>query len=514
MLEATLSQLVDRLPKKTINGAVDTAVSSITHDSRTVAQGCLFICLKGASHDGHNYALSAIEGGASALMVNEGGLEAVSVSLPEGFPIIAVPDTRTALPLISCAFYNDPAQKMIMVGVTGTNGKTTSALMIAAILRASGMMVGTIGTLGSEVDGEPLSSDHTTPEADQLQALLAKMLERGAKAVVMEVSSHALSQHRVAGIPFQVGVFTNITPDHLDYHKTMGEYFSAKAQLFTEYPLLFPRSDGTGFTSIINVGQWEGRDLVTLARGDILTFSVDRTAVLKADNVKLSAESCHFDAVYDDGVRKFIQPIKLPVGGAFQVANALGAIGATLRLGISPELIAEGLAKMKPVPGRFQSVPTGNRGFSVIVDYAHTPDGLENLLKSARALNPARIICMFGCGGNRDRTKRPKMGKLAGSLAEITIVTSDNPRHEDADEIIAEVLTGMDPKLDSSIVAEVNVQSDRGKAITLALSLARKNDLVLLAGKGHETYQIIGDTYHHFDDCEEVQKAIKGVASL
>jgi UDP-N-acetylmuramoyl-L-alanyl-D-glutamate--2,6-diaminopimelate ligase len=475
----------------------------------------MFVCLIGKAFDGHRYALEALARGAALLVVNAGGLEAAGVIVPESAAVLEVPDTRAALPLLACAYHDDPSHAMTMIGVTGTNGKTTTVHMVAAILRAAGKKVGVIGTLGAELDGSPLPSEHTTPEADQLQELLAQMRDAGADAVAMEVSSHALAQRRTDGIAFNVGVFTNITQDHLDFHGTMDAYFQAKARLFADYPIRYPRPDKRIFTSIINVSQWEGRDLVTLARGDVLTYATvpGDPAVLCAEEVTLTPNSARFTAVYDSGVQKFNFPVTLPIGGAFQVGNALAAIGATLRLGVAPEVIVQGLAQLPPIPGRFQAVPTSERGYSVIVDYAHTPDGLENLLRSARELQPTRILCVFGCGGNRDRTKRPIMGRLAATLADVAIVTSDNPRHEDPQAIIAEILTGMDPATDPAICAAIHVEPDRRAAINLAIAQAQPGDIVLIAGKGHEDYQILGDVKHHFDDREVAREALSGNAA-
>ncbi len=513
----SLAQLFSRLPKAHSN--VDTfalevvTVTGISHDSRMVEPGDIFVCLRGQAFDGHRYAVDALQKGAAALVVQGDGLEQAGVTVPADVPVLTVKDTRHALPLLACEVYGNPSHALTMVGVTGTNGKTTTTRMIAAILRAAGRKVGTIGTLGAELDGAELPSEHTTPEADQLQRLLAQMREQGADAVVMEVSSHALAQHRTDGIAFNIGVFTNLTQDHLDFHGTLDAYFEAKARLFAEYPVLYPRPDKTVFTSIINVAAWEGRNLVTLARGDILTYtSADNPANLRAQDVQLAPESARFTLDYDIGTARWTLPIALPVGGAFQIGNALAAIGACLKLGIDKETIARGLANLPPVPGRFEAVPN-TRGFSVVVDYAHTPDGLENVLRSARDLNPARLLCVFGCGGNRDRTKRPIMGRLAGTLSDVAIVTSDNPRHEEPQAIIDEILTGLDKSADAILTADIRVEPDRRKAIALAVSLAQPGDLLVIAGKGHEDYQIIGDTKHHFDDREVARELLRAIIS-
>ena len=501
-----LSNLAAQLPQARISGDVndpDRIVCGITHDSRHVKPGDLFVCLVGASHDGHRFAAQAIDRGAAALLVNDGGLEKIGAVIPAGALVLTVPDTRKALPTAACALFCNPSQSMMLIGITGTNGKTTTTRMIASILRAAGMKVGTIGTLGTEIEGRAIPSEHTTPESDQLQALLAQMRDEGADAVVMEVSSHALAQGRTDGIAFSAGVFTNLTQDHLDFHGTMGAYFGAKARLFADYPVLYPRQDGMDFVAAINISEWEGSYLVTLAQGEIVTFALDdKPASLRAEDVRVKPDSTEFTAIYRAGARAegdgFSLPVLLPVGGAFQVGNALAAMSACLGLGISWEKIIEGLASLSPIPGRFEAVITGDRGFSVVVDYAHTPDGLENLLRSARELDPARILLVFGCGGDRDRAKRPIMGSLAARFADVAVVTSDNPRSEDAQAIIAEIVSGMAPCSNSG--ATTHIEPDRRAAIHLALSQAEPGDIVLIAGKGHEDYQIIGGQTLPFDD--------------
>ena len=497
----TIQNLASVVKGANVTGNEEASVCGITHDSREVKSGDLFVCLTGANFDGHKFAADALAKGAAAIVAQTGSLEAAGVTLPDAAAVLTVPDTRRALPLLACALYDNPSHSMLMIGVTGTNGKTTVTRMIAAILRASGLSVGTIGTLGAELDGKAIPSEHTTPEADHLQKLLAEMRDGGAKAVVMEVSSHALAQFRTDGIAFNSGVFTNLTQDHLDFHGDMEHYYEAKARLFSEYPVLYPRPEGKLFTSVINTGQWEGRDLITRARGDVITYATGNDpAVLKAENVENSAESSRFTTIYDDGVKRYEFGIDLPIGGAFQVGNALAAIGSALRLDVSLERIVEGLRDLPPVPGRFESVSASAHPFSVVVDYAHTPDGLKNVLQAAKELNPARIVCVFGCGGDRDKTKRPIMGKFAGSMAQVAIVTSDNPRHEDPKAIIDEIVAGMDRSTDPEITAEIHVEPDRRKAIGLAIVLACPGDILLIAGKGHEDYQIVGDAILPFDD--------------
>jgi UDP-N-acetylmuramyl-tripeptide synthetase len=505
----TLNDIAALFPRSAVSGNGAATITGISRDSRSVRPGELYLCIRGGQHDSHRYALDALAAGVAGLVVNVGGLDSAGVTVPDGTFILAVKDTRVALPIIACAYYGNPSHSMTMVGVTGTNGKTTTTRMVASILRAAGMRVGTIGTLGAEIDGAAIESDHTTPEADHLQQILAQMRDMGGDAVVMEVSSHALAQHRTDGIAFNAAIFCNLTQDHLDFHSTMEQYFETKALLFSRYPVDYPRPDGSAFIAVITISQWEGRELVTLARGDIITFATDDSpAVLRAEDVSLSAESVRFLTLYDSGIEKNEFRIELPIGGAFQVGNALGAIGACLRLGVSRETIATGLKALPAVPGRFESVPVLNSAFSVIVDYAHTPDGLENLLRSARDLKPARIIVVFGCGGNRDRTKRPRMGRLAATLADVAIVTSDNPRHEAPDEIIEEILTGMDPGGNPDQKASVIVEPDRRSAIAAAISMAREHDMILIAGKGHETVQIVGDAEIEFDDREVARELL------
>jgi UDP-N-acetylmuramoyl-L-alanyl-D-glutamate--2,6-diaminopimelate ligase len=436
----------------------------------------------GEKFDGHTYIPTALAQGAAALLIQEDHLS----SLPDGASAIAVTDTRRALPLLASAVYGDPSLHLKLVGVTGTNGKTTTTNLIASILRASGLKAGTIGTLGAELMGVSLPSEHTTPEADQLQALLAEMRNRGAEAVVMEVSSHALAQYRTDGCAYDAAAFTNLTQDHLDYHKDMESYFLAKMRLFTDYPDASPKP----FAASVNLDDPHGEAVARAARGKVITYGVQNRAGIMASNVQLEPGRVAFRASTPAGDFD----AELGIGGAFQVYNALAAIGVGIGLDIPTHAISEGLASLKSVPGRFESVPTG-RGFHVIVDYAHTPDGLENLLSSARRLNPSRLIVVFGCGGNRDRTKRPIMGRIAAKQAEIAVVTSDNPRNEDPQAIIADIMPGME-----GASARVVVEPDRRAAIGIALHEAQDGDIVLIAGKGHEDYQLVGDKVLPFDD--------------
>lgn len=477
-----LADIAARLQDATLvaNGPVE--VRGITHDSRKVKPGDLFVCLIGNRFDGHAYAADAVAQGAAALVVQENRAH----SAPGVVPLLVVPHTRRALPALAAAIHGDPSRDLKLIGVTGTNGKTTTAFLIASILRAAGLRTGTIGTLGAELMGERLPSEHTTPEADQLQELLAEMRRRGAEAIAMEVSSHALAQYRTDGCAFDAGVFTNLTQDHLDFHTTFDAYFEAKRRLFREYPL----ESGKEFVASINRDDPRGEIVARETRGRAITYGVKFSADVTATDLRVEAGRTAFRAHTPSGKLD----VKLRIGGAFQVYNALAAIGIGVGLGISLDVMREGLCSLAAVPGRFERVPTG-RGFDVIVDYAHTPDGLENLLASARRLNPSRLIVVFGCGGDRDRTKRPLMGRLVGMGAEVAVVTSDNPRSEEPMAIIEEILAGM-----NDVSAKVMVEPDRRKAIGLALCEARPGDIVLIAGKGHEDYQEIKGVKHPFDD--------------
>jgi UDP-N-acetylmuramoyl-L-alanyl-D-glutamate--2,6-diaminopimelate ligase len=456
-------------------------ITGISHDSREAKPGDLFVCLVGEKSDGHRFASDAIARGAVALAVQPD-----HAALLSSLPGVVVSDTRKALPALASTLFGNPSRAMKLVGITGTNGKTTTTFLAASILRASGLKVGTIGTLGAYLDSEKLPSEHTTPEADQLQELLANMRDRGADAVVMEASSHALAQYRTACCEFDAAAFTNLTQDHLDYHGTMESYFESKLKLFTEYPAASTKS----FAASINIDDSYGDRIAAASKGRVVTYGINKPADVRAENVQLGPGDVRFNA----RTASELFEVHLPIGGAFQAYNALAAMGVGVGLGIDSESIARGLSEVNAVPGRFESVPTG-RGFHVIVDYAHTPDGLENLIAAARRLNPARIVLVFGCGGNRDRTKRPIMGRMGATQTEVAIVTSDNPRHEDPQAIIDEILTGM-----SEPSAKVLVEPDRRAAIELAIREARDGDIVLIAGKGHEDYQLVGDKVLSFDD--------------
>jgi len=487
-----LEQLLSAVPGARLLGAGNPVVSGLAYDSRRVKPADLFFCVRGLKQDGTRFLPDAVARGAVAAVVE-------TEELPLPLPALLVPNVREAMPALSTAFYNHPTRRLRLVGVTGTNGKTTTTYLIEALARAAGRATGVIGTIEARINDEVIPGDRTTPEAPDLQSLFARMADadRGQGVVAaMEVSSHALELGRTLGCEFDVGVFTNLTQDHLDFHPTMEDYFQAKARLFTEYP---GRTDKP-FTAVINTDDEYGRRLAERSAGRVLTYGVAGEAELRASGVEATATGLSFQVTAPEG--RF--PVTLRLGGLFNVYNSLAAMGAARALGLPWETIREALATAAGVPGRFESVETG-RDFSVIVDYAHSPDGVENVLRAGRALRPERLVAVFGCGGDRDPLKRPIMGRLAAELADHVVVTSDNPRSEDPDAIIRQILEGIPAG------ASVETEPDRGEAIRRAIQAARPGDLIVIAGKGHENYQIFADRTIHFDDREEARKALQGL---
>ena len=483
----TLAQLATTLPEATLVG--DASLTALEYDSRAVVPGALFIALVGGRFDGHDFLAEVVAKGAAAVVVER------AEAAPPGVPYLLVPSCREALAPLACAFWSNPTHALYLAGVTGTNGKTSTMRLIDAIARAAGEVTGTIGTLGATVGDQSLPGEHTTPESPDLQKLFAQMVRAGAKSAAMEVSSHALAQGRTAGCRFAVAVFTNLTQDHLDYHKTMDAYATAKALLFTQYQPIH---------AVLNTDDSAGVRYAALTTADqLLTYSPSGNvaADIYPEDVQLAVDSLRFTAKTPLGD----VPVRLGFGGTFQIGNVLAAIGYGVARGFSPDVIAAGLAACPPVPGRFHPVKAG-QNFAVLVDYAHTPDGLENVLKAARPLTPGRLIAVFGCGGDRDKTKRPIMGKLAQSLADIAVATSDNPRTEDPEQILDDVLAPSAPKNGgTNVIREV----DRKKAIALAVGLAQKGDTIVIAGKGHEDYQIIGREKFPFSDLEIAREELE-----
>lgn len=457
----------------------DKDAKDITIDSRGVEDGSIFVCIRGANVDGHNFAKMAEEKGAICVVAEE--------ELPLSIPCIVYPDTKIALAHLASEFYEKPEEKLHLVGITGTNGKTSVSYFIKKILENAGKKVGIIGTNEILVGDKEVgikSSTPTTPNSLELRKIFAKMVEMGAEYVVMEVSSHALDLHRVEGLTYDVGVFTNLTRDHLDYHKTMENYFLAKKKLFS-----------ISKAGVINQDDEYGNRILEEDRNNKISVGINNADLLAKD-IEIDEKGVKFNVLYDGNE----YPVRLPVSGMFSVYNGLCAFGGALGLGMNPDQVAEGLSKADGVLGRLERVDT-NTDYSVIIDYAHTPDGLENVLSAVNSFKKGRCIAVFGCGGDRDSTKRPIMGEIGTKMADIAIITSDNPRCEDPKKIINDIVSG-------AIDGKYTVVENRKEAIGYALSLAQKDDIVLLLGKGQETYQIIGKEKIHFDEREIVKEIL------
>jgi len=471
-----LLDLVARLPRAELRGEGATEVSEVTHDSRRCGPGSLFVAIPGLAIDGVQFAEAARKKGAVAVCSErEPGGEGAWVR---------VPDAREALAVFSAAALGDPARSLRLVGVTGTNGKTTTAYLVDAALRAAGETTGLLGTVEYRLGNRVAEAVRTTPEASDLQALFRQMADAGCTHAVLEVSSHSLALKRVHGLEFEVAVFTNLTRDHLDFHGDMDAYFAAKRVLFES--LLRP--DGR---AVVNADDDRAAELVRASRGRVWTYSLERDADLVGEDVRLSLEGTRFRARTPAGPLE----IETPLLGRFNVLNALGAIGAALALGVPKDAVQRGIASLRGVPGRMERIHAG-QDFTVLVDYAHTDDALKNLLETVRGLKPRRVITVFGCGGDRDRSKRPLMGAVAARLSDVVILTSDNPRTEPPESILEEIRRGIPParSLDTQVIP------DRKEAIARALEMGREGVVVVIAGKGHESTQVLRDRTVPFDD--------------
>jgi UDP-N-acetylmuramoyl-L-alanyl-D-glutamate--2,6-diaminopimelate ligase len=476
-------------------GGPETAVDSLAYDSRQVFNGVGFVCLKGEKSDGHNFRLDSAHRGASAFVIdrNRSGDFA-----DMGLPYVSVTNTRSALPYIAAAFYQYPTHSFELIGITGTNGKTTCAFMVSSIWRAAGEKTGVIGAIGAFVDGQSFPTTwtvSTTPESLDLQQFFAQLRREHVLHAALEVTSIAIDQRRTDACDFDTAIFTNLTQDHLDYHGTMEAYEAAKAKLFLDYAT----TGDADFIAVLNLDDPAGQRLSarTSERGTrTVGYGIEhKNSDFKAEKIVTSANGTVFQVNERGGER---YSITLPIGGLYNVSNALGAIAATRSRGVPIDTIQRGLANLPQVPGRFESVDSVGRDFHIIVDYAHTPDGLENVLKSARALTLNRLVVVFGCGGNRDRPKRPKMGKIAAEIADIVVVTSDNPRNEDPEFIVSEIVDGIENGRDRQ---NVHIIVDRREAIRFAIcEIASPGDLIVIAGKGHETYQLVKGETFPFDD--------------
>ena len=490
-----LSELAALLKDAWISGD-DAEITSIERDSRRVQEGALFVCISGAHVDAHSFIPNAARAGARAILT-----ERETVDVPDGITVLHVANLQEALDVIVPYFYDYPARAMRVIGITGTNGKTTTSYLLRAILRHAGKRVGLIGTIQVMMEDEVFPTANTTPDVIVMQQLLDEMRTRGMDAVVMEVSSHALDQGRVAGIEFDTAVFTNLTQDHLDYHKTMENYARAKARLF-EY--VSAQGSKAGKTAVLNADDAASEIMRAHTHCPVISYGVEHDADLMAKGVHLEQDGMELTLVHH-GTE--LPHLHIGITGLFNVYNVLAATGAALAEHISAADIAEALTVFTGVPGRFELVREG-QPFSVIVDYAHTPDGMENVLRTARAVTAGRIIAVFGCGGDRDRTKRPIMGRMAAELADIAILTSDNPRTEDPAAILDEVETGVLPVIGTKPYEKL---VDRRTAIFHAVGTARAGDTVVILGKGHENYQILKDKTIHFDDRETAREAIRGL---
>ncbi|HVC06667.1 MAG TPA: UDP-N-acetylmuramoyl-L-alanyl-D-glutamate--2,6-diaminopimelate ligase [Solirubrobacterales bacterium] len=479
-----LEALLGEAPVLRVLGDRSVEVADLAYDSRRVDAGTLFFCVPGERVDGHQFAAAAVEAGAVAIVVER----ELELSVAQ----VVVGDARAAMATLVARFWGDPTGELRVVGLTGTNGKTTSAFLVREVLEAAGTRCGLLGTVKQVVGGVEEEVERTTPEAIDLQAAFRRMLEGGDRACAMEVSSHALALHRCDSIRFDVALFTNLTRDHLDFHGDMEAYFRSKRKLFESRPRV----------ALVNVDDPYGRRLA--AELECLTFSADGAeADYRAGDVSFDAEGSDFTITGPAAET----PVRIALPGHFNVANALGAFAAATALGVDPGVAAAALGSAGRVPGRFEPVQEGQR-FAVLVDYAHTPDSLENVLRAARQLTGGRLISVFGAGGERDRGKRPQMGRAGAELSDLAIVTSDNPRSEDPEEILAEVLAGIEDR------SRVEIEVDRRSAIALALAHARPGDTVVIAGKGHEHCQELeGGRKVPFDDRQVAAEELRKLAA-
>jgi len=483
-----LEQLVRELTDPIVTGSLDRRITSLGYDSRDAGPDSLFVAIRGHVVDGHSFIEQAIDRGAVAIVSEEPGLT-------QRVTHIQVPDSRDALARLAAAFYSNPSRQLRMIGITGTNGKTTTTYLIKHLLERPGQRTGLIGTDSYAIGERVLAASRPTPESLDLQSILAQCVDARCANVVMEVSSHALQLDRVDGISFRVAVFTNLTQDHLDFHRGMKEYFEAKAKLFAG----LRDSDAKSRTAIINVDDAYGQQLIARFGRDvpIITFGMGARADFRASNFKIEPTGTSYQL--DIKGKSFL--VRLPLIGRFNIYNSLAALAVIQALGLDVRAAVLALARAPQVPGRLEAVPA-RRQFQVFVDYAHTDDALLNVIKTCRDLSPNRLILVFGCGGNRDKSKRPLMGAAADQNADYSIITSDNPRKEDPAQIIRDIEAGFRSKRFETVL-------DRREAITRAIQLAQPRDIVLIAGKGHEKYQEFADRTIPFDDIEIATRALE-----
>lgn len=474
-----LTKLIEGLNYELIQGSTEIEVDNVAWDSRKVTENSLFICVKNRNVDRHSYAIEAAQRGALALIIEHDVLD-----IPHWITLIKVEDSKKAMARIANIFWGEPSKKFNLVGVTGTNGKTSVTYFASKLLEASGRLTGVIGTIQNTVGGSELSTkklNPTTPDSIELQKSFMELVQAGASDVLMEVTSSALDNERVHGCLFDIGVFTNLTQDHLDEHGTIENYKNAKLKLFKMCKKTLVNTDDPISTEVIKASS-----------GEVYTYGLNETADFRASDVTYALDSVEFTLSFKDTIKK----IKFNVPGKFSVYNSMAAIGICYLSGLGMDTIIEGLKYITGVPGRIEKVPN-NKGILTVVDYAHSPDSLENILKSMREISLGKVILVFGCGGDRDKTKRSIMGEIAGRLSDFVIITSDNPRNEEPISIMREIENGV-LKTDCAYLKLEN----RKEAIFEALGRAHSGDVVIIAGKGHETYQIVGDELLHFDDRE------------
>lgn len=480
-------ELIDAVPDAEVLGSAAPNITGVAYDSRKVQPGDLFVCIEGARFDGHDYIPDAIARGAVAVVI------AKSVSLPPDFPALRVANSRQALGLLAQRFYGDPTARLTLVGITGTNGKTTSTYLLKSILEAAGYKTGLTGTIETILGDKRLPATRTTAESLDFLRLMAQMVDEGITHGVAEVSSHAIALDRIVGSRYAYGLLTNISQDHLDFHQTLEHYVETKAAFFATL----------GRGAVINFDETHKGRFLAKCQVPVLTYGLREGAAVRATDLKTTPQGTSFMVNHRGGTF----PIQIPLIGDFNVYNALGVIAVALQMFLDPQAIQRGLAQAPQVPGRFETVDLG-QDFLVVVDYAHTPDGLENVLKTARSLVPTgQILCVFGCGGDRDRGKRPRMGRVAADLADYVVVTSDNPRSEDPERICAEIEGGIES---GALPTQGYVRIlERSSAIEHAIGRAGPGDLVLIAGKGHETQQEFKGRTIQFDDRQVAKEALR-----